>query len=198
MKLKACVVVVMFGICGSAFAGDSGLYVYGSAGKAQGSIDRSAVDAQVAKANSGATVAASVNNNPGAYKLNIGYQVTPILAVEVGYGATSDFDYTTTAPLSAKASEKLHIWDVVLASKLPLMDQLSLTFRGGYASVRTSGSGSVVKFDGRKSQVTGGIGLKYDFDERLSVRVDWDGYKAPADARIDQVNLFSVGMGYKF
>lgn len=198
MKYGLILAAAMVGACTNALADDVGPYIYGSLGKAESSVDKSAVDSVVQSSLGVSGVTSNASSNPTSYKLNFGYLFTPTLGVEVGFAQTSDYKYNATAPVIVSASEKLQVWDVVVAGDLPVANNFAFTFRGGFANVRANGSGAAANFSGSKSQVTGGVGVKYSFDRNLSVRADWDGFKAPDGAKLGQVNLLTIGLGYKF
>ena len=187
---------LMIGVSGAALAADeSGVYVYGSAGWTRAKVKQSEVDRLVSADYGGASISSKVDNNPTAFKFNVGYQIMPTLAIEAGYGRTGKLSYSVN---SASSSEKLSVYTLGLAASFPLVDKLSLTARGGVANVRTSVDGSLAHFGGKKSRLVGGVGLKYDIDNSLSVRADWEGFRAPDAARLDNVNMLTLGVGYRF
>jgi hypothetical protein len=198
MKSGLAFAVTLVGFCGPACADQIGPYVYGSFGKAQASINKGAVDAQVSASQGGAKITSSATGNPTAYKLNVGYQFGYNAAFEFGYTSTNSLTYSTSAPVAGRASEKLQIWDLVFAGNRIVGAGLSLTFRGGVADVRASSSGAITNFGSSKFYVAGGAGIKYAFGENLSVRVDWDTFSAPGRAQLGQFNLFTAGIGYHF
>jgi hypothetical protein len=74
-----------------------------------------------------------------------------------------------------------------------------LTFRGGVANVRATGSGTIAHFSGSATESVGGAGIKYQIDRHLSVRLDWDnGFRGPGGSQIRDVNFCSAGIGYNF
>lgn len=198
MKSRLVCAAILVCLCESAWADDIGPYVYGSVGKTRANIDRSGVDSLVSVSQGGPSVVSSAQGNPMAYRLSLGYRLSPWIGLEFAYGGTRSLTYSASAPLAAEAHEKLRIWDVVAAANLPIGRGFSLTFRGGFANVRATGSDTIIRFNGSRTDVTGGAGIRYAFDRNVSVRVDWDGYTAPAAARIGQVNVYSVGVGYNF
>lgn len=131
----------MIGVSGAALAADeSGVYVYGSAGSTRAKVKQSEVDRLVSADHGGASISSKVDNNPTAFKFNVGYQIMPTLAIEAGYGRTGKLSYSVN---SASSSEKLNVYTLGLAASFPPVDKLSLTTRGGVANVRTSVDGSL-------------------------------------------------------
>jgi Outer membrane protein beta-barrel domain len=198
MKPGLAVAVVFVGFCGPAFADPEGPYVYGSVGSALAHVDKSSVDSQVSASQGGATITSSATDDPITYKLNVGYQLTHGIGFELGYGSTSSFTYSTSEPVSAKASEKLQFWDLALAANRALGAGFSIVFRGGVSYVSVSSSGSITDFRGGATEGYGGLGLKYAFGGNLSARIDWDVFQGPGGAKIGQVNFVGAGIGYNF
>lgn len=199
MKSGLLLAVALAGLCESAFADDAGPFVYGSVGVARADFNgKSADDARISQENRGASVISSVKDSPMAYKLNVGYQLGTSLGFQVGYGSTGSIKYSTSAPALAQASEKLQIWDALISASHDLGAGFALTFRGGITNVRAVGNGTLVHLDGHATRVVGGAGVKYAIDSHLSVRLDWDGFRAPGGSQIGQVNLLNAGIGYKF
>jgi hypothetical protein len=190
--------VAFVGLCEPVFADQPGPYVYGTVGTALAHINKGYVDSQVSASQGGATIDSSVKGNPTTFKLNAGYQLRYNIGFELGYTSTGSFAYSTSAPSSAQASEKLQIWDLALAAGYVLGSGFIVVFRGGVANVHVSSSGSIANFGGSATNGYGGLGFKYALGENLSVRADWDVFAAPAGAKLGQVNLLSAGVGYNF
>ena len=198
MKSGLSLSVAFVGFCGPVFADQVGPYAYGSVGTALARVDKSSVDSQVTASQGGATATSAVTDNPPAYKLNVGYQLTYVVGFELGYGSTNSFTYSTSAPVSAQASEKLQIWDLALVANRALGAGFSVIFRGGVSYVGVSSSGTIAHFGGSATEGYGGLGLKYALGSNLSLRVDWDTYAAPRGAAIGEVNFVAAGIGYNF
>jgi len=199
MKSGLVLAVALVSLCEPAFAEEVGPYVYGSGGVAVAKFNKSPVDSRVSAQYGGASVISSVNSNPTTYKVNFGYQLLSSLGFELGYGSTTSIDYSTSAPVAARASEKLQIWDALVSGSYSLGAGFILTFRGGIANLRATGSGAIAHFSGSATEGVGGAGIKYEIDSHLSVRVDWDnGFRGPGGSQIRDVNFYSAGIGYNF
>lgn len=199
MKAGLALVVALIGLSEAAFADEVGPYVYGSAGVALANLNKSPLDSRVSAEYGGTSVISAVKSNPAAYKVNFGYQLLSSLGLEVGYGSTTPIDYSTSAPVVARAREKLQIWDAVVSSSYSLGAGFMLTFRGGVANVRATGSGTIAHFGGSATEGVGGIGIKYQIDRHLSLRIDWDnGFRGPGGSQIRDVNFLGAGIGYNF
>jgi hypothetical protein len=170
MRSGLLLAVAFLGLCESAIADDVGPYAYGSAG------------------------VASAKKDPVTYKVNFGYQLGTSLAFQTGYGSTASFRYSG----SASATEQLQIWDALICASHSLGADFALTLRGGIAHVRAVDRGTAAHFSGSSNQGVGGVGVKYLVGKHLSLRLDWDGYKAPSGSQVGQVNFFSAGIGYNF
>jgi hypothetical protein len=121
------------------------------------------------------------------------------LGIQFGYGSTTSIRYSTSAPVPAQASEKLRIWDILLSSNFNLGAGFVATFRGGFANVRATSSGTIAHFSGSATEsFVGGSGIKYELDRHLSVRIDWDQFKGPRGSQVRDVNVVSAGIGYNF
>lgn len=190
--------MLLVAVAGVAMAETPGLYLYGTAGKTFGKLDQGQADTSAARALGGSTVTSSTGSNPAAFRLQAGYDLGEVVSIEAGYMATRDYSYNVSAPVSAHASEKIDAWNIVAAAKIPVANGFSALTRLGVASVHAKGSGSVVAFGGRKTGLTGGVGVQYDIDKNLFVNMSWDNYTAPSDAKLGNIVLWNLGLGYKF
>lgn len=191
-------IALLFSVAGVAAAETSGPYVMGAAGMAFGKIDQGKADAGAARYFGTPGVASSVNKDPAAFKLQGGYRFGGMFAVESGYVKTRDFSYDVRAPRTAHAGTDLDIWNVVGVATIPVANGFSAITRLGIASVRANGSGAVVALDGRKTGLTGGVGAQFDFDQNFFINTTWDTYATPSSAKLGNLVLWSVGIGYKF
>ena len=202
--------LVLLGISTASSADDTGMYIYGGIGKAIASMNQGQIDSELTS-NGGTGIASSVNSNPSAYKLQLGYQFNQYWAIEGGYAAIGNLTYSAVgflrgSPLSVQSSENSDIYNLSVAGTLPFGGGFSGTGRLGYASVHTTANtqGMVggTPFSSSatvsKSAVTYGLGLKYDINEKVSLRADVDFYNAPSAAYTGNFNIWTIGAGYKF
>ena len=202
--------LVLLGISTASCADDTGMYIYGGIGEAIANINQGQVDSRLTSV--GATgLASSVNSNPSAYKLQLGYQFNQYWAIEGGYAAIGNLTYSGAGfygglPFSDQVSEKADISNLSVAGTLPFGGGFSGTGRLGYASVHTTANaqgmvgGTPISSSATvsKSAVTYGFGLKYDINEKVSLRADVDFYNAPSAAYTGNFNIWTIGAGYKF
>jgi OOP family OmpA-OmpF porin len=189
---------VLAGVAGTAMADTPGPYVVAAAGIAFGKVDKGDADAAAARYVGTSNVSSSVGKDPAAFKLQGGYGFGGIFAIEAGYVKTRDYSYDVHTPQVAHASADVDIWNVVGAAKIPVANGFSAITRLGIASVRANGSGAVVALSGRKTGLTGGVGAQYDFDRNLFINTTWDTYATPSGAKLGNIVLWNVGIGYKF
>lgn len=138
-------------------------------------------------------------------KLQAGYQINKNFAAEGGYLGSTNSTYSAAggnlgAGLSASGS--ISGWNLTAVGILPVSNQFSLLGKLGVADIRTSatvsGGGLVVGASGSKSDLTYGIGAKYDFTNAIFARFDIDSYKAGAAGSYSRNNVWALGVGYKF
>jgi hypothetical protein len=206
MKSKIIVMVALVGFCKAALADEPGPYAYGSLGSALTHIDQAKADALVSAANGNASVTSSDRGNPFFYRFVAGYQLRWNVGVELGYGATNSFHYSTSAPIGSAESRRLQVLDLAVALSYPLRHGFDLVGRlGAAARVHATGldtisPGTSTRFSAtRTSGAEVGVGLKYAIDPHLSVRIDWTSFDTPRNFQIGgAVSALTAGVGYHF
>lgn len=205
MKKALMLAAALAAVSNIAAAADFGFYGYGSLGVARVQLDQGANDNGIRSGYGATSVSSSVNENPTAFKLQLGYQFDSTWAIEGGYTHIQKLNYDAVGRIggsnvSFAASDKLAIWSAVAAVSLPLGSSgLQATGRLGVASAReelslSAGGISLPINDESKTSLTYGLGLKYNLNQNVSLRADLDHYKA----KDDDFNVWSVGAGYKF
>jgi opacity protein-like surface antigen len=193
------------GVAVAAESSDRGLYVLAGAGQATNNNDQSDLDSALRSA--GGVGFASSLSNPTAYKIQIGYQIWKYLAVEGGYLGSNNETYTASGgnlagPVSASAS--INGENFVLVPILPVVDQFSILGKVGVADLRVSGTlagpRGAVSVSGSKTDLTYGIGAKYDFTANRGVfmRVDYDRYNIGNSNASSTIYVWMIDLGYKF
>jgi OOP family OmpA-OmpF porin len=140
----------------------------------------------------------STDRSGTAYKLFGGYTINPYFSVEGGYADLGHFnsdggrlrargifaDAVGTYPLGYNVSAlgRLGVFTGRLSEN---NDAASLTAPNTYQS----GSGTSLKLGG---------GLQYDLSKQVALRGEWEQYHFDAIDSKPKVNLFSVGVNYKF
>ena len=190
-----------------ALAGD--LYVLGSLGRS--TIDQSKGDIDSAITSAGAVgLSSSMDNHDTGYKLQLGYQYNPNLAVEAGYVDLGKLTYSATyTGGAATASGKASGFNVAVLGIAPISEAVSVfgklgtidgkvslsanaTGPGGAAS----GSASATKWKGNY-----GLCLTYHVNKALGIRFEFEQFNKLGDKNKtgeSNVNLLSVGVAFKF
>lgn len=197
------VAATMAGISGAALAGDEGWYVLGGAGQLTSNNDKQILDNALTAA--GGTGFSSSLSDPTVYKLQVGYQINKNFAVEGGYLGSNNETYTASGgnlvgPVSASASASG--WNLTAVGILPIANQFSLLGKLGVADIRLSGTvtgpGGTASASGTKTDLTYGLGAKYDFTNAVFGRFDLDSYKTGSSTSSSRNTVWTLGVGYKF
>jgi len=185
------------------YAGDNGWYVLGGVGQTIGSNNQSALDNALIA--SGANGFSSSMNKPTVYKLQVGYQLNPYLAVEGGYVGSNNETYTATGGNlsgSPSASASFDGGNLTAVGILPLVYQFSLLGRIGVADIRESatisGPGRSVSASGSKTALTYGLGARYDVTKTLFIQLDVDSYDVGSSTSSNRSTAWMIDLGFKF
>lgn len=159
----------------------------------------------------GAATATDINRHERdtAYKVMLGYQFLPWLAVEGGYFVLGKpyFTAETTAPGQLRGEVRMRGLNLDLVGTVPLVGDLSALGRIGaqYAksSGRFSGTGAVVPLDPspREHQFNYkfGGGLQYAFSPAVLLRAEWEHYRvSSAIGGHDRVNVLGMSLVFPF
>ena len=192
-----------------AVALDSGWYGGFNIGGSKANID----DARIANSVLGGgftTTSITEDNRDTGYKLFGGYKVNKNFALEGGYFNLGKFGFTATtaAPRAGTLSGNIKFQGLNLDAVgiLPITQKFSAFGRVGlnYAETRDrfSGTGSVLLNSNpskRDTNIKFGLGLQYDFTERLGMRVEAERYRInDAVGNKGDIDLISVGLVYQF
>ena len=180
---------------GPAFAQDAGFYIGGALGQ-------SSFDVECA----GTT---SCDDSDSSWKIFGGYQFNKHFAVEFGY---ADLGETTASvpvpPFNVNIAFESTVWDLVAVGSLPIGDRFSIFGKVGLYMADTevngsaAGLGSLSESDDN-TDLTYGIGARYDFTRNLGVRLEWQRYQdvggdfGGATLESD-VDVMSVAVIWKF
>lgn len=195
--------------CGPAFAQDEakGFYAGVSAGqsKFKGACDS---ESGIALSN--------CKDTDTAWKIFGGYQFTPYLAVELGYNdfgrITSDASvsifgtsFTGSAKIEATAFELTGV------GMLPLGHQFSLYGKLGAYYAETKSSANLTQTtapftsasssqSGNNSNLTFGLGARYDFTKNIAVRAEWQRFSKVGndDTGKGDIDVLAIGALYRF
>ncbi|MBL8483330.1 MAG: outer membrane beta-barrel protein [Rhodocyclaceae bacterium] len=191
----------------AAQAGD--FYVLGAAGRSTLDLDKSRIDAELVNAGA-ANLSSSGDKHDTGYKLQLGYQFSPYLAVEGGYIDLGRADYTarfTGGNLDAHV--KAQGWNIEAVGIWPINDQFNLFAKLGAIVARVkvdgnvSGGGITLQAADKvtRTRPTWGIGAGYAFNKNLALRLEYEWFDKLGDTeRTTQFDarLISLGLAYKF
>ena len=157
----------------------------------------------------------SCNEKATAFKFSGGYQLTPNLGVEVGYGILgsskiSGTDTSSGFPITINADAKLTTLQVAAIGTFPLSDSFSLIGKLGVASstVKLNGTGSglgvtvaIPETSATSTKLAYGIGAQFDLSKNLGIRTQYENLGEVGDVNTTgtaKVSLISAGLVLKF
>ena len=151
----------------------------------------------------------SVDERGNAYKIYLGFPMSPNWAVEAGYFNLGrfGFDGSTTPPGTVSGSAKIQGLNLDLVGTLPITDRWSLLGRVGaaYAETKSSisgtGAGEVAASASSKrdTHYKYGFGTQYAFTPALTLRLEGERYRVnDMVGQRSDVDLISVGLVYRF
>ena len=208
MKTEArkCLARVLFaGLLGAAMAasspaalaqapGDMGWYVGASLGQTEVNLD--------------CTGTTACDDKDSSWKIFAGYQFVRNFALEFGYTDLGEVTASTPAigiiPPASVAIEST-VWELVAVGMLPLAERFSLYGKLGLYRADTDievnfvSLGSVTDSDSN-TDLTFGIGVRFDITPRLGVRLEWQRYSGVSAADFDDgdVDVMSLGVAWRF
>ncbi len=209
-SLAACIVSTPLLLASSfALSQDSGFYVGANYGESYGNLSRAEV-ADTFAANGRQVLTLTKEDEDGAGKLLIGYDINDIFAAEFSYFHLGDYEFNTTlAPAqNMRGRATADGFGLDLITKMPITDNLSALLRAGVTRTSVSQSFSrfpltpATSFDDRtprEFEGKAGFGLEYDFSDALSARAELEYYNLPSNQMIgDSAHMASVGLVYRF
>jgi len=197
--------VLLAGLLGAAMAalspaalaqapGDRGWYVGGALGQTEVELD--------------CTGTTACDDKDSSWKIFAGYQVNRNFAVEFGYGDVGKVT-ASTPPIGiippANVAIETTVWELVAVGVLPLAERFSAFGKLGLYRADTDvridfvGLGSVTDSDSN-TDLTFGIGVRFDMTPRLGARLEWQRYSDVAAADFDEgdVDVISLGVAWRF
>ena len=124
-----------------------------------------------------------------AWRIFGGYQFNRYFAAELGYHDLGE------ASASAGASEGT-AWEILGVASYPFTNQFSVYGKlGGYRGDLEGPGG-----DESNTDLTYGVGLRYDFTPKVGVRGEWQRYSELGGGNVVEtdVDVLSVGILYRF
>lgn len=186
-------IVATAGVSPLVLAQDSGWYIGASTGQTNA---KDFCPSQI-------PVGSSCDDTSGAYSVFGGYQVIKYLGVEAGYTNLGDVKVSasgTTNTFKAKGAELLGVGTIPINSWLEVYGKVGVFFwdadRGCAGTSCMFGSKSETGSD-----LTYGLGAKFNFSKYVGVRVQFQRYqdvgdKAPISG--SDIDFLSVGIVFKF
>jgi OOP family OmpA-OmpF porin len=145
---------------------------------------------------------ANCDEKDTTWKVFAGYQINRNFALELGYidlGEVSVSDPTGRIGLAATA------WEFVGIGSIPIADRFFFFGKIGLYRAETelnAAAGTlVVNADESNTDLTFGLGLRYDFTRNLGVRLEWQRYsdvKGPSILDEGDIDVMSVGVIWRF
>ena len=192
-----------------ALAQDSGFYLGANYGESYGNLSRAEV-ADTFEANGRQALTLTKDDEDGAGKLLIGYDINDIFAAEFSYFHLGDYEFNATlAPAqNMRGRATVDGFALDLVTKMPITDNLSALLRAGVTHTSVTQSFSTFPttpatgFNGRTPRdIEGkaGVGLEYAFSDALSARAEVEYFNLPSNQMIgDSAHMASVGLVYRF
>lgn len=184
------------GISPIAFAQQTGPYVGASLGQTK-------VKDGCTELTGALFVVASCDDKDTAWKIFGGYQFNRNLGVEVGYTELGKITATGTVlgvPFSAKGTAKG--LEVLGVATFPINEQFAVYGKAGLfrwdadASVTVNPLPPLGASD-KGTDLTYGLGLKYNFTKNVAARLEWQRYNDVGDDNT-KVNVIGAGLVFKF
>ena len=207
------VLILAFTAVPGAFAADEkGWYLGAGLGQSKVSINEGAINAAAIAA--GFTAASTTSDEKGdAWKLFGGYQFTKNWAVEFAYMDAGKFSADTTATGPAgrfKLEWAGKGWSLAGVGTAMVSDNFGVFGKLGafswdldYKCSAVSGAAVCVAPTNRSASgtdLTYGVGLKYNLTKQTSLRVEWEQFKDvgnDATGGKGDIDLITVGIQYK-
>ena len=175
-----------------ALAQDSGWYAGASIGQTK------AKDACTGLAGTGITC----DDKDTAFSIFGGYQVNQNFGVELGY---TDLGKVTASGGGATASIEAKGFELVGVGTYPINQQFDVYGKLGFfrwdLDASASGPGGSFSQSESGTDLTFGLGVKYNFTKNVGMRVQWQQYKDignEATTGTSDVDVIGVGIVFKF
>jgi len=142
----------------------------------------------------------SCDDNDTAWRILGGYQFNKHLAVELGY---TDVGEVSASAGTARASIEAKIWELVAVGSWPFTPNFSAYGKLGMYRGDTDFTTNIPGFSNESesnSDLTYGLGVRWDFTKNLGVRAEYQIYKDVGGGNIGEgdVDVISIGVIWKF
>lgn len=205
MKSITLVIMAIASLIGAttAFASDNGWYLFGAVGQTTGSPITQLLDHELTYV--GKNGFSSRLSTPTIYNLYVGYQINQNVALEGGYIGSTNVTYAASGGNLAgpvTASARINGGTVAAVGMLPLAKQFSLLGKVGVAYMQVTatvtGLAGTPSVSGITTDITYGVGAKYDYSNAVSMRLNLDNLNIGSSSFSGRRNVWTVGVGYKF
>jgi OmpA-OmpF porin, OOP family len=139
----------------------------------------------------------SCDDKDSAWKILGGYQFNRHFAVELGY---TDLGEVSASGPGGSASIESSAFEVVAVGMMPIADKFAIYGKLGMYRGETDASGPGGSISESTTDLTFGIGARYDFTRNLGVRAEWQKYSDVGGGEIGEadVDVISVGVIFRF
>jgi OOP family OmpA-OmpF porin len=154
----------------------------------------------------------SIDDNDTGWKVFGGYEFTPNWAIEAAYvdlgEITTEFSATLAPddlpqfvsdaaaihPYMASGFALTGVGKFDISQTVVVFGKIGLFNWDAEGNVKETGSGQLVKLDDSGTNLVYGLGISYEVSPQFGIRAEWESY----DVDWDKINLFSVGVEYRF
>ena len=145
----------------------------------------------------------SCDNKDTAWKAFGGYQLNRNFAVEFGY---TNLGEVSASGGGVNISVESTAWELVGVGSFPLANQFSVYGKLGFFRAEAEVSSNIAGGSGSKTttDLTYGLGVRYDFSRNLGLRAEWQRYakiEAPettVSGGDSDFDVLSVGIVWRF
>lgn len=205
-----CATVVFTAPAWPAGSDGSGVYIGAGAGASRTTLDDAGINAALLSLGF-ASATTSKSETSAAYKAFIGYSFNEYIAIEGGYFNLGKFkfDSAVTPPGNLHGETSSQGFNVDAVLSYPFAQGFSVFGRAGVQNSKSrvdlTGTGSVVVLISETSETKtswkAGLGLGYEFAQRIGVRGEWEYYRVPDgtnSSTLATVDVFGISLYYKF
>ena len=142
--------------------------------------------------------AINCNDSDTAWRVLGGYIFNQNLSLELGY---QDLGQVSAAPFGATGDVTANVWELVAVGTLPLKNRFSIYGKlGGYRGSTERRSPSGFSASETNTDITVGIGARYDYAPQLAFRAEYQSYQSMGGGSVGQsdFDVISVGALYNF
>ena len=180
------VLIAVAALAGAAHAADPGPYagVSGGSSTVKGFCDGAAA------------AGVTCDDSGSSFRIFGGYQANPNVAFELGYadlGKVSGSIAGLTASVSASAFDVSALFGIPLGDKAQIFTRLGVYHASGDLDSNFGLSGS-----GSSTDLTVGVGFRFDVSKDVALRAEWQRYSAVGDDAIGRSDVDVIGGGVLF